>query len=129
MSLLNQRHAAVAASALGSDRLTEQVLDDYTTAPIDDRLRATLGLLEKMTLRPHHLPADDVRPAMQAGVSKSAIADALEVAYLFNIYDRLADSMGWDVPAVWSGYIRSRRSAAQARISVAAPASSCLASS
>lgn len=41
---------------------------------------------------------------MQAGVSKNAIRDALEVAYLFNIYDRLADTMGWDVPAVSSGY-------------------------
>jgi len=45
-----------------------------------------------------------VRPVLQAGVSKNAIRDALEVAYLFNIYDRLADTMGWDVPAVSSGY-------------------------
>ncbi len=45
-----------------------------------------------------------MRPVMQAGVSKNAIRDALEVAYLFNIYDRLADTMGWDVPAVSSGY-------------------------
>ena len=41
---------------------------------------------------------------MQAGVSKNAIRDALEVAYLFNIYDRLADAMGWDVPSRASGY-------------------------
>ena len=45
-----------------------------------------------------------MRPVLQAGVSKNAIRDALEVAYLFNIYDRLADTMGWDVPAVSSGY-------------------------
>lgn len=41
---------------------------------------------------------------MQAGVSRQAILDALEVAFLFNIYDRLADAMGWDVPAIGSGY-------------------------
>jgi len=28
----------------------------------------------------------------------------MEVAFLFNIYDRLADAMGWDVPASAGGY-------------------------
>jgi hypothetical protein len=28
----------------------------------------------------------------------------MHVAYLFNIYDRLADTLGWDVPADASGY-------------------------
>ena len=80
------------------------MLDDYTTAPIDEKLRATLGLLKKMTLDHGNLAADDVRTVMRAGVSKQAIQDALEVAFLFNIYDRLADAMGWDVPARASGY-------------------------
>ena len=41
---------------------------------------------------------------MRAGVSKQAIQEALEVAFLFNVYDRLADAMGWDVPPVAGGY-------------------------
>jgi hypothetical protein len=57
-----------------------------------------------MTLDHRSLGPDDVRAVMDAGVSKAAIADALEVAYLFNIYDRLADAMGWDVPPVAGGY-------------------------
>jgi len=80
------------------------VLRDYATARIDEKLRATLGLLEKMTLNHQSVQAADVRQVMRAGVSKQAIEDALEVAYLFNIYDRLADTMGWDVPAEESGY-------------------------
>jgi alkylhydroperoxidase family enzyme len=80
------------------------VLDDYTTAPIDEKLRATLGLLKKMTLAHQALGPDDARAVLRLGVSKQAIADAMEVAFLFNIYDRLADTMGWDVPAVSSGY-------------------------
>ena len=83
------------------------MLADYRTAPISDGLRATLGLLEKMTLDHRHLGADDVRAVLRTGVSKQAIADALEVAYLFNIYDRLADTMGWDVPAEGVGYYES----------------------
>lgn len=79
------------------------MLDDYTTAPIEEPLRATLGLLKKMTLDHNRLDAEDVRTVMRAGVSKGAIRDALEVAFLFNIYDRLADTMGWDVPSRTSG--------------------------
>jgi len=80
------------------------VLNDYTSAPIDEKLRATLALLEKMTLDHRSLGPDDVRKVIRAGVSRQAIQDALEVAFLFNIYDRLADAMGWDVPALRSGY-------------------------
>ncbi len=87
--------------------MIERVLDDYTTAPIDVRLRATLRLLETMTLRHENLTAEDVRAVMRAGVSKGAIRDALEVAFLFNIYDRLADSMGWDVPSRSSGFYQT----------------------
>jgi alkylhydroperoxidase family enzyme len=84
--------------------LTEQVLDNYETAPITDQLRATLRLLEKMTLDHSGLGPEDVRDVLRKGVSKQAVADAMEVAFLFNIYDRLADAMGWDVPSRTSGY-------------------------
>ena len=80
------------------------MLNDYTAAPINDGLRATLGLLKKMTLDHDSLGPEDVRTVMRAGVSRQAIADALEVAFLFNVYDRLADAMGWDVPPVAGGY-------------------------
>jgi alkylhydroperoxidase family enzyme len=80
------------------------VLDDYLTAPIDEKLRATLGLLRKMTLHPGELGADDVRPVLALGVSRQAVQDAMHVAFLFNIFDRLADAMGWDVPAEGSGF-------------------------
>jgi alkylhydroperoxidase family enzyme len=82
----------------------QQVLDDYTTAPIGDTLRATLGLLKTMTLDHGNLAPEDVRAVLRTGVSKQAIQDALEVAFLFNIYDRLADSMGWHVPELNGGY-------------------------
>jgi hypothetical protein len=57
-----------------------------------------------MTLDHGGLGPEDVRVVLRAGVSRQAIQDALEVAFLFNIYDRLADSMGWDVPAVAGGF-------------------------
>jgi hypothetical protein len=57
-----------------------------------------------MTLSHQSLGPDDVRAVLAKGVSKSAIAEALEVAFLFNVYDRLADTMGWHVPDKNSGY-------------------------
>lgn len=87
------------------------MLSEYTTAPIGDKLHATLGLLRKMTLDHRSLAPEDVRAVLRTGVSKAAIADAMEVAFLFNIYDRLADTMGWDVPPATGGYyqIAARR--------------------
>ena len=84
--------------------MTRQVLEDYTTAPIDEKLRAMLGLLRKMTLDHAALGPDDVKAVLRLGVTKDAIAEAMEVAFLFNIYDRLADAMGWDVPSEAGGY-------------------------
>jgi alkylhydroperoxidase family enzyme len=74
------------------------VLADYTTAPIDEKLRAMLGLLETFTLAPETLDAAAVRSVLEWGVTREAIRDAFYVAFLFNIYDRLADTLGWELP-------------------------------
>ena len=74
------------------------VLDDYRTAPLDEKLRAMLGLLETFTLRPKELGPGDVRGVLVTGVTREAIRDAFYVAFLFNTYDRLADTLGWELP-------------------------------
>lgn len=89
------------------EALTERVLEDYRTAPIPDKLRVVLGLLEKMTLEPKSLTPADIQAALAQGISREALKDAFHVAFLFNIYDRLADTMGWHVPAPASGYYQS----------------------
>jgi hypothetical protein len=57
-----------------------------------------LRFLRKMTLEPGALTPADERAVLETGVERAALVDAIHVAYLFNIYDRLADSMGWHVP-------------------------------
>src|SRR5580704_17641742 len=95
------------AASASNPGLMKQAVEDYTTAPIDERLRATLGLLRNMTLEPEQLTADDVRPVLALGVTREAVREAMHVAYLFNIYDRLADALGWDVPEEESGFYQS----------------------
>lgn len=59
------------------------------------RVRAALGLLETMTLRPDDLGAADVTPLLEAGVSEAGVVDALYVGFVFNTIDRIADSLGF----------------------------------
>jgi len=57
-----------------------------------------LGLLEIFTLRHEQLATSDILPVLAAGVTREAIRDAFYVAFLFNTYDRLADTLGWELP-------------------------------
>jgi alkylhydroperoxidase family enzyme len=83
---------------LDAPELVRSILDDPSTAAIDDKLRATLGFLRTMTLTPDALTADDARAVLATGVTREALRDAIHVAFLFNVYDRLADTLGWHVP-------------------------------
>ncbi len=59
-----------------------------------------LGLLETFTLHPEQMSPARVREVVEAGVTPEAIRDAFYVAFLFNVYDRLADTLGWELPDV-----------------------------
>jgi alkylhydroperoxidase family enzyme len=74
------------------------VLDDYRTAPIGEPLRTTLAFLEKLTLTPGEVGPDDVAPMLAAGVSRTAIEEAIYVAAMFNVIDRLADAFDFELP-------------------------------
>ena len=65
---------------------------------MDEKLRATLGFLEKLTLRPAELGPADAEAVRAAGVTDEALVDAIHVAALFNMIVRMADSLHWDVP-------------------------------
>ncbi|HUZ98708.1 MAG TPA: hypothetical protein VMU74_05065 [Gaiellaceae bacterium] len=64
--------------------LVDAILDDYETAPIDERLRGTL----------HFLAALDPVPALAVGVSRQALRDAADVQAGFELITRFADAIG-----------------------------------
>ena len=76
----------------------QAVESDWRTAPVSPHIRATLGFLEKLTLRPGDVTHDDADAVRAAGVSDDALVDAIHVCALFSMIVRLADSLGWDVP-------------------------------
>lgn len=76
----------------------EAVLEDWRTAPIDSKLKATLAYVEKLTLSPHDLTTIDIDALRSEGVSDKGIEEAAYVTYLFSVMDRLADTFDFDIP-------------------------------
>jgi alkylhydroperoxidase family enzyme len=89
-----------------TDEKVAAVLDDWRTAPIDEKLRVTLGLLEKVTLIPGEVGPGDIAPLRAAQISEQAIEDALVVCALFNIIDRMADALDVAIPSA-EGFART----------------------
>ena len=89
-----------------TDEKVAAVLDDWRTAPIDEKLRVTLGLLEKVTLTPGEVGPGDITPLHAAQISEQAIEDALVVCALFNIIDRVADALDVAIPSA-EGFART----------------------
>jgi alkylhydroperoxidase family enzyme len=72
------------------------VFADPDTAPISPQLKAALGLVRKLTLAPEEVGAD-LRATLDAGVSEDGVIDALYVCFAFNLIDRVADALGFDL--------------------------------
>jgi uncharacterized peroxidase-related enzyme len=89
-------HTATAARAYQDGEGVAAVLADLDSAPIEEGLRATLGMLGRLTSE-GTLTADDIRSVLAAGVSHRQIEDALAVGFAFNTTDRLANAFAFEV--------------------------------
>jgi alkylhydroperoxidase family enzyme len=79
---------------MGTEKI-DAVLKDLATAPIDDKLRATLAFLAKVTR--DSVTAADVKPLLAMGITRAQIEQALNVAWCFNVITRLADTFEFEV--------------------------------
>ncbi len=85
---------------LGNRSLVDAVLEDYRTAPIDDRDKALFGFIEKMNEQSNQIRRDDIDRLKQAGWTEEAIYDAITVCALFRFYNAWVDATGvHDLPA------------------------------
>jgi alkylhydroperoxidase family enzyme len=81
---------------MGEDAM-RAVLADYRTAKLDERVRATLAFLEKMTCSPSALTAADADAVRATGVTDEMLDDAINVCAAFNMIVRVADSLEFNV--------------------------------
>jgi uncharacterized peroxidase-related enzyme len=90
-------HSAISSIETGRT-IMESALQDFRTAELPERLRATLVFLEKLTLQPDKLTADDARLVLHSGVSTQSLTDAIAVASLFNVTTRYANALDFAMP-------------------------------
>jgi uncharacterized peroxidase-related enzyme len=55
----------------------------------------------KLTLTPARMTRDDVEELRRHGFDDTGVSDIVQVAALFNYYDRLADGLGIDAEPEW----------------------------
>ena len=89
-------HTAVAVQGIDAQTV-QAVLTDWRTAPVNAKIRAALGFLQKLTLYPTDVTPADIEPMRAAGVSDQAIEDAVQVCYIFSVLTRLADAFDFDL--------------------------------
>ncbi len=65
-----------------------------------------MNLIEKLTLTPDQIESGDIDALRAEGLSDEAIEDAIHVTVLFNILDRIADSLGFEIPTA-QGFARA----------------------
>ncbi|MFZ0500582.1 MAG: hypothetical protein WAU49_04025 [Steroidobacteraceae bacterium] len=90
-------HTVVAVTHVGSASV-DAVLTDYRSAPISAGLKATLGFLETMTVRPEELSEADARTVLGSGVSEQSLADAIAVGTVFNLITRYVNALNFTIP-------------------------------
>jgi alkylhydroperoxidase family enzyme len=80
--------------------MVDAVLEDYRTAPIDDRQKALFSFIEKMNAQSNSVRQDDIDRLSAAGWTQEAIYDAITVCALFKFYNAWIDATGvHDLPA------------------------------
>ncbi|NOZ33477.1 MAG: peroxidase [Alphaproteobacteria bacterium] len=83
------------ATAFGVDPdLFAKLLENPATAEIDKNLLPLLGYVKKLTLTPSRIVTEDAEAVFAAGWNEQALFDAIAVAGLYNLMNRMVDGAG-----------------------------------
>ncbi len=87
-------HTATAEAFGVPPGLLAALLADLDTAPIDDRMRAVLRYVGKLTTSLSRLTDEDAAAVLAAGWEERALHDAVIVCALFNFMNRMVNGLG-----------------------------------
>jgi uncharacterized peroxidase-related enzyme len=87
-------HAAVAAKLLNDESLVWSVIHDLESSGLDDKEKALLRFVRKITLAPASITASDTQELNKAGWGDAAIFYAISACALFNFYNRWVSASG-----------------------------------
>jgi len=74
---------------------------DYRSFPWSARESAMLDFAVKLTREPGAMGRSDVDALRAVGLDDDVIHDVVQVAALFNYYDRIADGLGIEMEPEW----------------------------
>jgi uncharacterized peroxidase-related enzyme len=77
------------------------MMEDYRGATLPPAERAMLDFVVRLTHVPSRMTRDDVVALRSHGFGDEAIHEIVQIAALFNYYDRLADGLGIDPEPEW----------------------------
>lgn len=83
------------------EKLGEQLKKDFRRAELDEKDRAMLEYVAKLTLEPWSMAEEDVVRLREKGFSDEAILDICQVAAYYNFVNRLADGLGVELEHYW----------------------------
>jgi uncharacterized peroxidase-related enzyme len=79
-----------------------QIKQDWRQATLAAAERAMLTYVEKLTLEPWAMTANDLQPLRDAGFSDAAILDINQVTGYYAFVNRLADGLGVELEPFWA---------------------------
>jgi uncharacterized peroxidase-related enzyme len=87
-------HASVAAELLGDEALVWSVIHDLESSSIDDKRKALLRFVRKVTHNPASITAADTQELNAVGWDDASIFYAISACALFNFYNRWVSASG-----------------------------------
>lgn len=87
-------HAAVASELLGDEALVWGVIRDLESSALEEKEKAMLRFVRKVTLAPASITSEDTGRLNAAGWGDGAIFYAISACALFNFYNRWVSASG-----------------------------------
>ena len=98
-------HGAIAVCYLNGDTgLVDQVLSDYTKAPISDKLKALLAIAGNVQKGGKMVTTEQVEIAKTLGATDKDIHDTVLIAAAFCLFNRYVDGLATYTPTDLSSY-------------------------
>ncbi len=83
------------AQAFGiGEGVLQALLEDVDSAPVSDELKALLGYLTKLNQLPSRIVQADIDAVLNAGWSERALFEAVQIAGMFNMMNRIVEGTG-----------------------------------
>jgi len=89
-------HSAIAVNGM-DEKVVTAVMQNHQTAPVNERIRATLGFLEKLTKFPEAVTAVDMELMRAVEITDAAIEEVVQICFVFCTINRIADAFDFEI--------------------------------